>query len=71
MCLLVRSPKISVHIQWVTSSQELLVHTHATKNCFIVVWLLGTKHGFTIGTTKQIGIHAVEGRESPHIYTNL
>jgi len=25
------------------------VHTRVTKDCFVVVWLLGTKRGFTIG----------------------
>jgi len=49
MYLLVGSPQnLSAHDrhQWVALSQELLVHTHATKNCFVIVWLLGTKHGF-------------------------
>jgi len=39
------SQKLSAHDRhwWVASSRELLVHTHVTKNCFVVVWLLGTK----------------------------
>jgi len=46
------SQNLSAHDrhQRVASSHELLVHTHATKNCFVVIWLLGTKRGFTIGT---------------------
>jgi len=38
------SQNLSAHDRhWqVASSQELLVHTHVTKNCFVVVWLMGT-----------------------------
>jgi len=45
MYLLVGSPKISVHVIGTSGwlYQELLVHTHATKNCFVIVSLLGTK----------------------------
>ena len=52
MCLLVGSPKISVHVIGIGELLHLKscwVHTHVTKNCFVVVWLLGTKHGFTTG----------------------
>ena len=52
MCLLVGSPKISAHIIGIDGSLHLMscwVHTHVTKNCFVVVWLLVTKRGFTIG----------------------
>ena len=52
MCLLIGSPKISVHMIGIGGWLHLKscwVHTHVTKNCFVVVWLLGTKHGFTIG----------------------
>ena len=45
--------------------------THVTKNCFVIVWLMGTKRRFTTGPNKQLTIHAVEGCGSPHIYTNL
>ena len=45
--------------------------THVTKNCSVIVWLMGTKRGFTTGPNKQLTIHAVEGCGSPHIYTNL
>jgi len=51
MCLL-GSPKISVHVIGIAGWLHLKscwVHTQVTKNCFVVVWLLGTKHGFTIG----------------------
>ena len=51
---------------------ELLVHTQVTKNCFVIVWLLETKRvDLPLGPVKQIRIHAVERRGSPHIYTNL
>ena len=53
MHLLVVSPKISGHIIGINGWLHLKscwVHTHVTKNCFVVIWLLGTKRGFTIGT---------------------
>ena len=66
MCLLVGSPKISVHMitigRWL-HFKSCWVHTQVTNNCFVVVWLLGP--------TKQIRIHTLEGRGLPHIYTNL
>jgi len=52
MCLIFRSPKISVHMIGISGWLHLKscwVHTHVTKNCFVVVWLLRTKRGFTIG----------------------
>ena len=52
MHLLVVSPKISRHIIGINGWLHLKrcwVHTHVTKNCFVVIWLLGTKRGFTIG----------------------
>jgi len=66
------SQNLSAHDRhWRVTISSCWVHTHVTKNCFVVVWLLGTKRGFTIGPIKQIRIHAVEGCGSPHIYTNL
>jgi len=49
MCLLVGSPKISVHMIGISGwlHLKLLGHTHV--NCFVTIWLLGTKRGFTIG----------------------
>ena len=52
MCLLVGYPKISVHMIGIGGWLHLKscwVHTQVTKNCFVVIWLLGTKRGFTIG----------------------
>jgi len=52
MHLLVVSPKISGHIIGINGWLHLKrcwVHTHVTKNCFVVIWLLRTKRGFTIG----------------------
>jgi len=52
MCLLVGSPKISVHIIGICRRLHLKscwVHTQVTKNCFVVIWLLGTKRVFTTG----------------------
>ena len=43
MCLLVGSPKISVHIGisgWL-HLQSCWVHTQVTENCFVFIWLLG------------------------------
>jgi len=51
MCLLVGSPKISVHMIGIGGWLHLKscwVHAQVTKNCLVVVWLLGTKHGFII-----------------------
>jgi len=52
MCVLVVSPKISVHMidigGWL-HLKSCWVHTRVTKNCFVVVRLLGTKCEFTIG----------------------
>jgi len=48
MCLLVGSPKISVHMIGIGGWFRLnscWVHTQVPRNCFVVVWLLGTKHG--------------------------
>jgi len=44
--------KISVHMIVVSGWLHLKscwVHTQVIKNCFVIVWLLGTKRGFTIG----------------------
>jgi len=74
MCLLVGSPKISVHMIGIGGWLHLKsswVHTQVTKNCFVIVWLLGTSIDFPLGPIKQMRIHAVEGRGSPHIYRNL
>jgi len=52
MCLLAGSHKISAHMIGIGGWLHLKscwVHTHVTKNCFVVAWLLGTKCGFTIG----------------------
>jgi len=52
MCLLVGSLKISVHMISIGGWLHLKscwVHTQVTKNCFVVVWLMGTNRGFTIG----------------------
>ena len=53
MCLLIGSPKISAQMigigRWLYL-KSCWVHTHVAKNCFVVVWLLGTKCAFTIGT---------------------
>jgi len=52
MCLLVVSPKISVHMIGISRWLHLMscwVHAQVTKNCFVVVLLLGTKCEFTIG----------------------
>jgi len=62
MCLLIGSPKISdVHMIGIGGWLHLKscwVHTQVKKNCFVVVWLLGTKY-------------AVDRCGSPHIHTNL
>jgi len=53
MCLLVGPPKISVHMIGIGGLLHLMscwVHTQVTKNCFVVVWLLETKRGLTIGS---------------------
>ena len=74
MCLLFGSPKIPAHMIGIGGWLHLKscwVHTHVTKNCFVVVWLLVTKFGLPLGPIKQIRIHAVEGPGPPHIYTNL
>jgi len=76
MCLLVMSPKISVHMIGVSGRLHLKscwAHTQVTKNCFVVVWLLGWGQNMDLplGLVRQIRINAVEGRGSPHIYTNL
>jgi len=45
------SQNLSAH-DWhwqVASSQELLGSCTSDKNCFVVIWLLRTKRGFTIG----------------------
>ena len=52
MCLLVGSPKILVHMIGIGGWLHLVsswVHAQVTKNCFVVVWLLGTKREFTTG----------------------
>ena len=44
MCLLIGSPKISVHMIGIGGCLHLKscwVHTRVTKNCFVVIWLLG------------------------------
>ena len=46
MCVLVGSPKISVHVIGVGGWLHLkscCVYTHVTKNCFVVVWFTGDK----------------------------
>jgi len=46
VCLLVGFPQISVHMISIGGWLHLKscwVHTHVTKNCFVVVWVLGTK----------------------------
>ena len=48
-----------------------LVHKQVTKNCFVIVSLLGTNCGLSLGPTKQISFHAVEGHGLPHIYINV
>jgi len=50
MSPLIRSPKISVTLAGVALSRAAWYHIHVTKNCFVTVWLLGTKRGFIIGT---------------------
>ena len=48
ICLLIGSPKISVHMIGIGGWFHLnscWVHTQVPRNCFVVVWLLGTKHG--------------------------
>jgi len=74
MCLLVGSPKISVHMigigGWLHRKSSW-VHTQVTKNCFVIVWLMGISIDFPLGPIKQMRIHTVEGHGSPHIYTNL
>jgi len=50
MGLLVGTPKILVHVIGIDGWLHLKscwVHTQVTKDCFVVVWLLGTKRGFT------------------------
>jgi len=55
--------KISVHIIGIGGSLHLKscwVHTQVTKECFVVVWLLGTNCGLIIRTNyKQVRIHEV------------
>ena len=72
ICLLVGSSRISAHMIGIGGWLHLKscwVHTQVTKNCFVVVWLQNVD--LSLGPVKQIRIHAVEGRGSSHIYTNL
>ena len=46
------SSKISVHMIGIGGWLHLKscwFYTQVTENCFVIVWLLGTKHAFTIG----------------------
>ena len=60
---------LNVSALWSLIISVHMISSYASDR-FVVVWLLGTHGGFIIGT-KQIRIHAVEGRGSPHIYTNM
>ena len=78
MCLLVVSPKISVHTISIGGWLHLKrcwVHTQVTKNCFVVVWLLGTK-GDIYHWAHLAKQNSCSGKTSwssgfPHIYRNL
>ena len=68
------SPNLSAHDQHlrVSSSQELLGSYTCDKELFCRCLGTGDKKvDLPLGPIKQIGIHAAEGRGSPHIYTNL
>jgi len=48
------------------------IHTQVTKNGFSSSGYYGQKNvDLPLGPDKQIRMNAVEGRGSPHIYTNL
>ena len=56
----------------VASSQELLGSNTRDKELFCHQYgYWGQNVDLLLGPIKQIRIHAVEGRGSPHIYTNL
>jgi len=74
MCLLVGSPKNSVRMIGIGGWLHLKscwVHTQVTKTCFVVFYYSywGQNVDFPLCPIKQIRIHAVEGRGSPHIYS--
>jgi len=76
MCLLVGSPKISVHVIGIGGWLHLKscwVHAQVTKTCFVVFYYSywGQNVDFPLCPIKQIRIHAVEGRGSQHIYSFL
>jgi len=74
MCLLAGSPKILVHMIGIGGWLHLKscwVYTHVTKNSLSSFGCWRQIVDLTLGPTKQIRIHAVEGRGSPHVYTNL
>jgi len=76
MCLLVGSPKISVHMIGVCGWLHLKscwVHAQVTKTCFVVFYYSywGQNVDFPLCPIKQIRIQAVEGRGSQHIYSFL
>ena len=76
MCLLVGSPKNSVRMIGIGGWLHLKscwVHTQVTKTCFVVFYYSywGQNVDFPLCPIKQIRIHAVEGRGSPHIYSFL
>jgi len=74
VCLLVGFPQISVHMISIGGWLHLELLGSYTCDKELFCRCLGTgdkKVDLPLGPNKQIGIHAVEGRGSPHIYTNL
>ena len=68
------SQNLSAHdrCQWVASSQQLLSSYASDEELFLSssgCW--GQIADLSLGPTKQIRIHAVEGRGLPHIYINV
>jgi len=71
MCLLVGSPKISVHMISVSGWLHLKscwVHTQATKNCFVVVWLLGTERG-PLGSLSKLEF--MQWKDRPNLHESV